>query len=471
MRRFKACVLRTEAFDVTTIVVFSLLSLGVLIANPGYYSHDELQKLDHVARFGIGDYIRHYVVLARPEAFGTPVRPLAFLVQGGLALFMQNYPVVVHFMDVLPHVIVAVLLYVLALRYSQDRLLALWAALIFAICPMTIIATGWSAALMDRWYVLFGMLAFLCADAYVRRDEGGSFLTLALVFICGTLAVLSKETALVLPATTILMLVRYPKLNLRRFVIATGIWFLPSLLFFLYRLPSLVGSFGAHDQGPYGPSLANAPSGLLVYFTYPFLFGITEANNWVFFSSLRLILAAFVHGCLILCIFVRGGARATFAYVFLYFLFLLPVLLIPTRGAHYLYGSSLVFSVGLAYLLRGARGWPSWLQGLVGVMVVCLTIQAAYLEAFVYSIGSCMNSALIGLQSAYLSHGRPQIVDLRAELGAPAHVLYRFTTGRSQIGADYPVKFVVSEWGAERTKDAVTLAMNKECIVYSLPPE
>jgi len=471
MRRFKACVLRMEGLDVATIVVFSLLSLGVLIANPGYYSHDELQKLDHVSRFGIGDYIRHYVVLAQPEAFGTPVRPFSFLIQGGLALFMQNYPVVVHFMDVLPHVIVAVLLYVLVLRYSQDRLLAVWSALIFAICPMTIIATGWSAALMDRWYILFGILAFLFADAYVRRDEGGSSLALALVFICGALAVLSKETALVLPATTVLMLVRYPKLHLRRFIIATGVWFLPALLFFLYRLPSLVGSFAAHGQGPYGPSLANVPSGLLVYFTYPFLFGITEANNWVFFSSLRLALAAFVHGCLILGIFVRGGVRPTLTYVFLYFLFLLPVLLIPTRGAHYLYGSSLVFSVALAYLIRGTRGWERWFQGFGGVLVVSLTIQAAYLEAFVYSIGSCMNSALIGVQSAYLSHGRPQIVDLRAELGAPAHILYRFTTGRNQIGADYPVRFVVSEWGAERTRDAVTLAMNRECIVYSLPPE
>lgn len=461
---------RSTIIDVISILSFSILSMMLLVANPGYYSHDELQKLDHVSRLGLADYLSHYVVLARPESFGVPVRPFSFLIQGVLALFMQDYPVFVHLFDVLTHALVATLLYALVLRYTQHRPAALLSALVFAVNPMTIIATGWSAALMDRWYILFGLAAFLYADTYVRRmtDRRGGWSLLA-VFLLGTLAVLSKETALVLPASMLLMLVRFPNLNVKRWIVATTVWALPVVLFFLYRLSSLLTSFKNPELGAYQASVANVPWNLYVYFAYPFVVTITEANNWIFLSNPALIIAIVLHVTVVAFISFRWGILSGAVYLALYFMFLFPVLFIPIKGAHYLYGSSLVLSVAIAYLLMEFGKLRRWWQLCLGaLLIIALALHTIILEGFVYSIGSCMNSALIGMQSAYLSHKGTFSVDLRAEPGAPSHILYRLATGRNQIGTDYPVTLSVSDWEDARKSDRLTLGMNRECMVYAL---
>jgi hypothetical protein len=105
--------------DVLRILLLTIVGMLLLVANPGYYSHDELQKLDHVEMHGFMHYMSSYVVLTQGEGFGTPVRPLAFFVQGVLALVMKDYPVIVHLVDVLSHGAVAVLIFFALLRFGR----------------------------------------------------------------------------------------------------------------------------------------------------------------------------------------------------------------------------------------------------------------------------------------------------------------------------------------------------------------
>lgn len=451
--------------DYFIILTFSIVSLLLLIANPGYFSHDELQKLDHIKEFGLKNYIDTYVALKQGSNFGVPVRPFSFLMQGVLAYFMENYAVVVHLIAVITHAVVGGLLYASCMRFGATRRLALTIALIFIINPLGTLATGWSAALMDRWYVAFGMAAFICAERYIRSSARAWLLVL--LFIWSALSIVSKETAVILPALLgVILLVDFRLIKTKRFWIAAFVWCLPILLFMLYRLPALIASFGNPDVSAYKASFTNVPEGLLVYAAYPFLLLTAEAGNWVFVNTSGMALAVALHVVVCLALGWKLGIKAVLAYLCGYFLFVAPVLLIPIRASHYLYGSSIVLSIAIGVLVvQNSKGF--YISRIVGVVaLVLLAVHMVNNQNFVYSLGRCMNVAMISTESAYASSDKLKKISFQAEPGATEHVLYRMVTGRNRIGDNYPLQLSVSKWGEALPDDTLTFKMNSRCVVY-----
>lgn len=454
--------------DLLIICGFAIVSLLLLIANPGYFNHDELQKLDHIKESGLISYLKTYVSLHQSSNFGVPIRPFSFLMQGGLAYFMEHYPVVVHLFAVLTHAIVGCLVYIACKQLDVKRGLALTISLIFVLNPLGIMATGWSAALMDRWYILFGISAFVFADRYVRLNGRAS--QLLLVFLCSALSILSKETAVILPALMcIIVLIDPKKFKARRFWLAAAVWTLPIILFMLYRLPALIASFGNPEVSAYKASIGNVPEGLLVYFAYPFLFSTAEAGNWVFVSSIDMFLAVICHAFICFALARLYGLKAIAIYASAYFLFLAPVVLIPIRASHYLYGSSIVLSIGVGILIL--QKWKVFpIPKLVGFGALSILLAHTVVnQDFIYSLGQCMNTAQISTESAYASSNRPLRVDFQADPGAAEHVLFRMATGRNRIGESYPLELTVSKFGTPLPDNTLRLRMNTHCLVYFSP--
>jgi len=453
------------AFDALLIFLVTILGMLLLIANPGYFSHDELQKLDHVGKYGFWHYISSYVVLVKGEGFGTPVRPISFFVQGVLALAMKDYPVLVHFVDVLTHGTVAVLAYSALLRFAAPRVVALGATIIFALNPMAVIAVGWPAALMDRWYVLFGTGALLYADSHVRGRSGWT--AFGLIFVLTLAAILSKETAIMLPGLMLLFVLREPSaLKSWRFWSAGAAMALPALTYILYRLPAILASFEGGGSSSYIASLGNISHGLLVYLAYPFLVTLTEAVNWVFVSPVLLSAALATHLAIVAVLWRAAGWRVGSGYVFCYFLFLIPVLFIPIKAAHYLYASSIFFSIALSWMALGTA-WcfsPRQLFSCLALMLVLL--HTFVLQGFMYRLGSCMNTTMTGIEAAHMTLGKPEAFEMRAEPGAPAHVLHRLSTGRDKVGDSYPVRMRVVDWDEPWTSELPVLIMDHRCRVY-----
>lgn len=447
---------------------FAFVVLIFLIANPGYFSHDELQKLDYIKELGFGSYFDAYVALRQGSNFGVPVRPFSFLVQGGLSYFMENYAVLVHLVAVVTHAIVACLLYTILKRLGARRELALTIALVFIMNPLGILATGWSAALMDRWYILYGLAVFICVDKYVRGHGKGTLLFWAFLWSC--LSILSKETAVILPALIFIILLVDPQLfRSKRFWYALIVWCLPILLFMLYRLPALIASFGNPDVGAYKASITNVPEGILIYLAYPFLVFTAEAGNWVFVTKMYMAAALGLHALLCVAVARIYGLKAILVYVCGYFLFLAPVLLIPIKASHYLYGSSLILSIGVGLLI--SQKWRDFpVPKLIGFgSFILLLAHSIVNQDFVYSLGRCMNSAMITTESAYESSSKPLAVNFQAEPGAAEHVLYRMVTGRNRIGSNYALELSVSKWGETPPENTLSLRMDINCVVHSKP--
>lgn len=450
-------------FQILLILVVTVLGMMLLIANPGYYSHDELQKLDHVEKYGFLHYLTSYVVLSQGEGFGTPVRPISFFIQGVLALIMKDYPVATHLFAVLTHGIVAISVFLALLRFGISRSVALTSACIFAINPMAIISVGWSAALMDRWYVFFGIGALMCVESYVRRRSG--LVALGLVSVLVLAAILSKETAIMLPGLMMLfVLIDTAVIRNKRFWQAGMAMVLPVLVYILYRLPAILSSFNDGGAGgAYSASVGNIFDGLLIYFAYPMLFTLTEAINWVFISSLRIGIAFICHFIVFPLLWIAKGWKFAFGYLYLYTLFLVPVLFIPIKAAHYLYASSIFFSVAIAWLLITGPSLMSVRRLWAGLVLVLVLLHSAVLQVFVYRTGTCMNVAMIGIEAVHMTLGRPAILEMRAKLGAPAHILHRISTGRDKVGDSYPVEFKVVNWNSPRSDQHNELVIDKSC--------
>ena len=451
------------------ITCVSVVTLILLIANPSYFSHDELQKYDHVSRYGFVHYFSSYVRLYQGDDFSTPVRPFSFFIQGMLALFMENYPLLVHLFAVLVHAIVACLLFALAIQFGANAMFAVIMAFAFIINPLAVFATGWSAALMDQWYILFGLLTLIYADRYVRKEQ--SVYLLFAVFIFSTLAMLSKETALVLPGLMVIIFFLKPDvLKTKRYWLALGVWVAPCILFMIYRLPALINSFGHPTVSAYAVSINDVPNNLLVYLAYPFLYTLTEAGNWISFDPIWIWSSLALHLCLVLCLAHLYGYKVFIIYCFLYLLFLAPVLLIPMKGAHYLYGSSIAISFAIAALIyqKGSAYFGFKLVGIASLLI--LIVHSVIIQVHIYSTGVCMHRALISTEALFLSQDNPQAIDFQVEPGAPEHVLQRIITGREQVGVWYPIKMNISKWGQKGVEGALNLTMNNKCIVTYKQP-
>ncbi len=454
--------------DVLSILLVTVIGMLVLVANPGYYSHDELQKLDHVEKYGFLHYVSSYVALTQGEGFGTPVRPISFFVQGMLALVMRDFPVIVHLVDVLTHGVVAVLLFFALLRFGLSRAVALGSACIFALNPMAVIAVGWPAALMDRWYVMFGICALMLVESYVRGRSRAAVLGLVSILVLA--AILSKETAIMLPGLMLLFaLMDASVLKSRRFWQAGVAMALPPLCYVIYRLSAIFASFGSGGSGGgYSASTANVTDGLLVYLAYPFLITLTEAVNWVFVDPMFLGAAVLGHLALVAVLLSVKGWRVACGYLFCYLLFLVPVLFIPIKAAHYLYASSIFFSIAVGWLVvaPASRFSPARLFG--GLALVLMLVHTVVLQGFIYRLGSCMDTAMTSVEAVHMTLGRPTMLEMRAEPGAPTHVLHRFSTGRNKVGDSYPVQMTVVDWNVPMPEDRPVLAMDRQCRIYGI---
>jgi hypothetical protein len=447
------------------ILTITGLFTALLWANPGYFNHDEWQKFDYVSLYGLKSYVKTFVHLHTASSFGVPVRPLSFGIQGLLAPFTESYPVLLHGADVLSHGVVACLLYALVRRFGGTHALALVSAIIFACSPLAMLATGWSAALMDRYYILFGALALLSAHAYVLGS--GKIIHLFTLLVTATCAMLSKETAIVLPALMVIILFAQPhSIKTRKFWIAGIIWSLPVILFLLLRLPGIVNSFSHTASGSYSASPKNIFNNLYVYLSYPFLVDLTGAGNFVFVHTPTRLAAIAAHFALVLVLLRKFGLMKTGLYCGLYVLFLVPVLFIPSKGAHYLYGSGLVLSVALAAILVDIKTNPVLSRIFALALMGVLLWHSVKIQLSVYRFGTCMERAMTSTEALFLSNGHPKAIDFRAEPGAPGYVLNRTYFGRNQITGERPIRFSFSKWGAEFPKDALVLVMNKQCLVY-----
>jgi Tfp pilus assembly protein PilF len=172
----------------------------------GFVYDDNLQVLDN-------PYIRS--VSNIPHFFGGALwhgvwqgwrsyyRPLFLLWMLGNNSVFGLSPAGWHVTGLLLHGANCVLLYLLALRLTRERLPALFAGLVFGLHPVQVEVVSWVSASCELLGTFFSLAAFLC---YLRALEPGARRTVwrfTGLTLYGA-AAFSKETAIILPALVFL---------------------------------------------------------------------------------------------------------------------------------------------------------------------------------------------------------------------------------------------------------------------------
>lgn len=463
----------------TWLTMLCLLALTVvthvlIVANPGFFSHDEWQRADTVQAEGFASYAREYGAVKAGPDFGFPVRPIGFIQQGVSAQWMRDVPVATHGLDVLLHALAVILLWrALPLAGVADRS-AILAAAVFAISPLATMATGWVGASFDRWFGTFLIVAASGALLVARkRGNAGGY---ALVLAGSAGAILSKETAVVLPGALLLMLwvvhAQLRDVRWRPALAAVSLACLPIVLFLWIRLPAIEATLAGHG-GAYSPSASYIPSNALTYLAQPFLLRAVELVSASLLTNTEWAFALLAHAAVLGWLWWRFGLRMMAAYLAAYFIFLVPVIALPMKGAHYLYASGIPFAVALGLLLaprearqgQSIRSFPA--QGLLAVAIIgFLFARSQYMQAQLYQRGQCQSvllTSFAALAKAATDDGATRLRIVGAP-GAPEYVALGATFGRTDFseGGRWPTVVGAS---APAIAGERTFSMAEDCRV------
>lgn len=466
-------------------MLFSLILLGAIVAhipaisNPGFYNHDEWQKYDHIKEFGFRNFAAAYGKITPGPEFGYPMRPVSFLEQGFASINMMDLPWVSHLIDLSIHLSSGLLFCFLLLRITRNWQFSIVALIAYFVSPLSIYSTAWLGASVDRVYTLWGLLAAICTYYFCY----GRYKALALVGVCFSLgiALLSKETALMLPAV-LLVLACYLSFrqhgyffkNRSLYILAVFLG-LPALAYLIYRIPALMVTFHGGGVSTYTPSLSNLPVNALYYFSYPFMYLATDMVSISVQSQKAVWFGLIVHTFLVVALAYAYGVWRSFLYLGFYFVFLVPVLMLPQPGAHYLYASTIPFSLLLAGLwcktlpLKKAHGFLIK-AALVGILCfVCLRFYQ--IEQFFYVEGVCQRNTIVTL-NAHIETERLAGKDLKeiliaADPGAKGYVAQKAFFAREAIGEYKGIKFIYSPADVSvPAENLLSTKMSKSCLVY-----
>jgi tetratricopeptide (TPR) repeat protein len=394
VRQTLACALAFLAYVATLGFQFVYDDKPQIVQNPAVHAWRYLPRY----------FTSHVWAEISPRAGGNYYRPL-FLVWFRLnhALFGLN-PQGWHLTTVLWHVLATYLVFVLVARLAADRWVAFSASTLFALHPVHMESVAWVSGVTDPMMACFLIGSFL---AYLRFREANRSGWMSLALLLFSLALLAKETAVVMVPLVFVYAWLYGQRSRVLFRFVTALvqslpFFLITALYLVLRAHALRGLSHAPTQVSWGtmaltwPSLVwlyvrhlLMPVGLSgIYYGLPY---IEKPSLTGFVAPLALLLA--LVAVLAWAIRRMEDARlALFACCWIV-LPILPVLWLRVffRGdiAHdrYLYLPSIGFVLLLSLVLREmANHWPAHSRTvqLAGVAVLAVAYAWGTLTQQIY---------------------------------------------------------------------------------------
>jgi hypothetical protein len=333
-----------------------LLALQLpLILNPGYFSHDELQWW---ARADVPWTDLPWVSWL--DLSPLQYRPLTFNLWLLLAHAFAATPWLMHLVFVALGTLNAWLLARVLAGAGVPARACQAAALVFVLSPCVVYVHGWTGTLAD----LLTLASLLLAIRLIQRESTSGAIGAALLV---ALALLSKESAIVLPAP--LVFAAYGRSSLRSVRLAVALSAAIVVAYLALRLPILADSASANPA--YAWSLRNVAPRTAEYLLYPFAPPLFEIASLLKASLARLGAAA-ICVALLLCALVTRDWRWPIAWAAAFVAALAPVLVLPISYDQYAYLAS---APGIAI---AAAAWSQLQRPARIVLVILAAIVVAH---------------------------------------------------------------------------------------------
>jgi protein O-mannosyl-transferase len=357
--------------------------LGQIVANP------LIQSWRFVPQYFHGN------VWMQQSALGNYFRPLFLLWLLVNHTLFGLHPAFWHLTTVGAHLGATALVYLLALRLSRQQKVAAIAALVFGVHPAHVESVAWISGVTDALLALLLIPSFLAFMNY-REKKGGKWLAVS-AGIYG-LALLTKETAVVLPVLAIAYVLLCPDESRKKKFVDALVLALPfalvTVLYLLLRASALHGVAHQTVDIPASISLYTLPSVLWFYLGHllaPLRLSAFYDTPYVTHVSWKYFLAPLIAMIISVAVIAFAWWRTrsplvAFAAAWI-FIPLLPVLdlsLLPMGDFvhdRYLYlpliGFALLVAMGLAALDRkeiAGRPAGSLIAAVVAVVLIAGTI-------------------------------------------------------------------------------------------------
>lgn len=387
-----------------------LAAQALLIANPGYFSHDELQW---AAMADVPWRALPWVDWFDLRTF--QFRPLTFNLWLVLSQALFDRPMLFHAAYVLLGSVNALLLARVLLRAQATPRVAAVAAMLFALNPYAAYVHGWVATLGDLLWVGIALLV----TAWLQRraaGEGAAPAPEAIVtFLATALALLAKEAALVLPA---LACVAALVATRRRVWIAAAAGSgVAAAAYLAVRLGPMLD--GARPGSGYALDLLQVPQRWIEYLLFPWLPTLFEIQSLLHASPARLAALALVALGLLATLW-RAGPRFACAWLLGSAAALGPVLILAQAANQYGYGLS-ALGVGVV-----ALAWPHLgrERAVVAIAALLLVWHGVNVQREMHRVGTLQARFSPALADALRTHAGPPL-RLRVEAPGDAWIYTR----------------------------------------------
>jgi hypothetical protein len=339
------------------LVVFALALLGqwLLIANPGYFSHDELQW----AAFAGSEGPIHWSSWTAIDAF--QYRPLTFNLWLWLSRQLFAQPQAFHFLLVAWGAGNAALLCALARRFGVATWPAIIGALVFALGPFAAYVHGWVGTIGDLAWVSCALLAGLVATRWPRVA------TAALAAAAFTaIGLLAKEAAAAIPV--LLAVAWWFDGRKRHWAAATLAAATVVAIYLALRIGVLLHA--PREGAQYALSVAHVPLRWLEYQLFAFVPTVFEAFNTLSRGFDGRIAVAGVLWLALMAALWRSSPRIAAIFLLAGIAALAPALPLGSSWNHYGYGFAAITAMAVAAAWPRA---PRWGRGVIALCaLLCL---------------------------------------------------------------------------------------------------
>lgn len=389
---------------------------ALLVLNPGYFSHDELQ-------WAASADVPTWSALPWADWLDWRTfqfRPLTFNLWLVLSHALFERPLLFHALWVLLGSGNALLLARVLLRADVAPRVACAAALLFVLNPYAAYVHGWVATLADLLWLGIALLLTAWLQRRAARDAAGSLIPVAIVACLATaLALLAKEAALVLPALAALASVFAPR---RRIWIAAAAGSGLAALFYLaLRLAPMLA--GARSGSGYALNLLQLPRRWLEYLLFPWLPTLFEIQSLLLASPLRLAVLIVVTLALVVALW-RAAPRYALAWLLGGAAALGPVLILAHAANQYGYGFS-ALGVGVVTLAWHRMQRPG--RAIVAVAALLLVWHGVNVQRQMHRVGQLQSRFSPALADALQRHAGPQPLRLHVSDAGDAWIYGRLT--------------------------------------------
>lgn len=186
-------------------------------------------------------------------------RPLLTISLMPEAIIGGSIPLFYHLVNVGIHLIAACLVYVVFTKLKYTKRISLFFSLIFVVHPVLTQAVAWIPGRNDSLLAVFILASFIFLIDFV---ETGKRITILWSTIFFSLALFTKESAIVLPVLGIGYLWIRNRLNKNTFLEFGSLWLIAVLLWFSLRIPAMTNPLPMTLSATISSFLENVPGTL-----------------------------------------------------------------------------------------------------------------------------------------------------------------------------------------------------------------